>query len=101
MARKVPRSEQGIRSPASSVSSDETQALGPVRLYAVGVNPEPEGLVSVHHQCRNGAAADVAVHIGIAAEVHVSLALEQVYVQEVHSRAGTACSVGGFEHDVK
>ena len=98
MPHKVARSEQGIRSPASSVSSDETQALSPVRLYAVCVNPEPEGLVSVQHQSRNGAAADVAVHVGIVTKVHVSLALEQVNVQEVHSGAGTGCTVGGTDH---
>ena len=92
------RSEQGIRSPASSVSSDETQALGPVGLYAVGVNPEPKGLVSVQHQRRNGAAADVAVHVGIVAEVHVGLALEQVNVQEVNSGAAAGCTVGGTDH---
>ena len=98
MARKVPRSEQGIRSPASSVSSDEAEAVSALGLCAVGVHPEPKGLVSVHHQSRNGAAADVAEHVGMLAKVHVSLALEQVNVQEVNSGAAAACSVGGFEH---
>ena len=92
------RPEQGIRSPASRLSSGVARhqcVAGARCVQEVVVNPETQAHVGIVHEAENSTTGYVLVLVHVAVfERHGSNATQQVNVDELASSGGTSYSVG-------
>ena len=96
MTHRGVRPEQGIRSPASRLSSGRNDSVaGTCSVNAVAVDPESEAHVRVVHEVEDSTTRYVLVLVHVTAlEGHGSNATQQVNVDELASVGGTSCRVG-------